>query len=163
LVFLLSILFHGQGIVMKKIVASFALLALLAACGAQQKAAEAPKAAAPAPKAAAPAPAPAAAKSNLVINAPGNYQPQVGCSKEWDPACPATLLADRGDGIYSYSTDKLKAGAYEVKIAYDGSWKRNFGKGGNPDGQNIGFKIAQGQVFTINFDPKSKQIEVVTK
>jgi pullulanase len=53
-----------------------------------------------------------------VIVAVGNFQIQLGCSADDDPACLRSWLQDpEGDGNYAFTTKALKAGEYSVSLS----------------------------------------------
>lgn len=89
-----------------------------------------------------------------LITLPGSYQEEVGCPGDWQPDCVVTSLQDKeGDGIYTYTTSKIPAGAYEVKVAHGLSWDENYGVGGAPNGGNIAFSSAgDGKPITFTYD-----------
>ena len=91
---------------------------------------------------------------NLVVTAPGSHQSEAGCPGDWDPACPATELTHRGNGLYA-GTFTIPAGTWEYKIAIGRSWDTNYGAGGVPGGANVSFTLAQTTDVTFVFDEVS--------
>ena len=89
-----------------------------------------------------------------IVTAPGSYQDEVGCANEWAPECMLTWLQDvDGDGLYSYQTDAIPAGDYEVKAAIGRSWDENYGVNGEADGANITFTVAEdGETVSFTYD-----------
>jgi hypothetical protein len=88
-----------------------------------------------------------------IVTAPGSYQSEIGCTSDWDPACMMSWLQDPdADGVYEFSTDRIPAGTYEVKVAHDRSWDENYGAGGQRDGPNIPFDVAEGQTVEFAYD-----------
>ncbi len=80
--------------------------------------------------------------NSVIATAPGSFQDELGCSGDWQPWCLQSWLQDPdGDGIFSFTTDKLPAGDYETKVAHDESWAENYGAGGVPGGANIPFSV----------------------
>ena len=70
-----------------------------------------------------------------VITLPGSLQSELGCTRgdnggDWAPDCLAPLMVPRGDGTWTYSTDRLPAGSYELKVAHGLSWNENYGVDG---------------------------------
>src|SRR5690625_7521304 len=57
-----------------------------------------------------------------------------------------------GDGVYEWSTTALATGSYEVKVAHGRSWTENYGAGGVPDGPNIPFSAASGELVEFSYD-----------
>src|SRR5690625_4313246 len=83
----------------------------------------------------------------------GSFQTQVGCPGDWQPDCMATWMTDPdGDGVYEWSTTALATGSYEVKVAHGRSWTENYGAGGVPDGPNIPFSAASGELVEFSYD-----------
>ncbi len=88
-----------------------------------------------------------------LITLPGSFQSEVGCPGDWDPACVVASLQDsNGDGVYTYTTSAIPAGAYEVKVAHNLSWDENYGVGGAPGGANIPFSAPGGKPVTFTYD-----------
>ena len=88
------------------------------------------------------------------VTAPGSFQDEVGCSADWQPDCDETALTDEdGDGVYTWSTDRIPSGTWELKIALDDGWQENYGAGGVRDGENVRFVVAEdGSTVTISYD-----------
>ncbi|MDT8307489.1 MAG: DUF3372 domain-containing protein, partial [Anaerolineae bacterium] len=81
-------------------------------------------------------------QNSVIATAPGNYQDELGCSGDWQPDCLRSWLQDPdGDGTFAFSTGRLPAGSYEVKVAIDESWDLNYGEGGVQNGPNILFTV----------------------
>lgn len=88
-------------------------------------------------------PGPAAVADGPIVTAPGSFQSELGCAGDWMPECRSSELVDPdGDGVYTFSTTAIPAGAYEVKVAHNLSWAENYGAGGTPGGANIPFFVA---------------------
>ncbi|MBC7442739.1 MAG: pullulanase-type alpha-1,6-glucosidase [Ramlibacter sp.] len=88
-----------------------------------------------------------------LVTVAGNVDSEMGCTADWQPSCEAAKLTKRADGVYAGTFD-LPAGAYEYKIAINGSWDVNYGAGGVPDGANVAFTAPGGPV-TFYFDPRN--------
>ncbi len=88
-----------------------------------------------------------------IITAPGSFQSKLGCPGDWSPDCMRPWLQDPdGDGTYTWSTDRIPAGSYEVKVAHGLSWGENYGAGGAKDGANIAFSVpSDGVVTTFSY------------
>lgn len=83
--------------------------------------------------------------NSRIVVAAGDFQSELGCSGDWDPACLRSWLQDiDGNGIYLLLTSDLPVGNYETKAALNESWDENYGQGGISDGANI--------LFTVPFD-----------
>jgi pullulanase-type alpha-1,6-glucosidase len=78
----------------------------------------------------------------VIATLAGSFQSELGCPGDWQPDCLRSWLQDPdGDGFYSFTTSKLPAGAYELKIAHNESWDENYGAGGALNGANIAFTV----------------------
>ena len=78
----------------------------------------------------------------VIATAAGSFQDELGCSGDWQPWCLRSWLQDPdGDGIYSFSTNKIPPGNYEVKVALNESWDVNYGADGVQNGPNIAFTV----------------------
>jgi pullulanase-type alpha-1,6-glucosidase len=89
------------------------------------------------------------------VSVPGNLNPAMGCSGEWQPDCDeAQLTLDAKDDVWkgSYS---LPAGGYEYKVAIDKSWAENYGAGAVRDGSNIPLALADDTDVTFYYDHAS--------
>ncbi|PJJ72560.1 pullulanase-type alpha-1,6-glucosidase [Diaminobutyricimonas aerilata] len=88
-----------------------------------------------------------------MVTVPGSLNSEMGCAGDWQPGCEAAALELRADGVWAGTFD-LPAGAYEYKVAINGSWAINYGAGGVRDGANIAFTTDGGPV-TFYFDPRT--------
>ena len=95
-----------------------------------------------------------------MVNVPGSYQSEVGCSADWDPACALTALTVGGDGLY-HGTFTIPAGDYECKVAINGSWDENYGAGGVRDGDNIPFSLSADGVVTFTYHPDTHLLDIL--
>ena len=103
-------------------------------------------------------------RGSTIAVAPGSFQSELGCSGDWDAGCLRSWLQDiDGDGIYTFETTALPAGAYEGKVAINESFNENYGAGGVPNGSNIAFtvpSIGTKVTFTYNATTHILTIEV---
>src|SRR5262245_38761896 len=101
--------------------------------------------------------------SSIIATVPGSFQSEIGCSGDWDPGCFRTWLQDvQGSSIYSFSTSGIPAGAYEAKVALNGSWDVNYGAGGVQNGANIAFNVpANGMEVAFQWDSATKDLRVI--
>jgi pullulanase len=90
------------------------------------------------------------ARAQTSVGIPGDYQSEVGCAGDWDPACAATLLTLRPDGVWK-GTFPLPAGAWEYKAALDGGWTVNYGANAQPNGANIALAVPAAQDVAFYF------------
>jgi len=93
-------------------------------------------------------------RNSIIAVAPGDFQSELGCPGDWDPACLRSWLQDPdGDGIYTFETTALPAGSYEGKVALNESWDVNYGQGGVQNGPNIPFSVpANNAKVTFRYD-----------
>src|SRR5688500_4978547 len=76
--------------------------------------------------------------SPTTVGIPGSYQPAAGCAAEWDPACPATQLRyDTNSDIWRATFSLSAAGAFEYKVALNGTWDVNYGLNAIQNGPNL--------------------------
>jgi pullulanase-type alpha-1,6-glucosidase len=101
--------------------------------------------------------------SSFIATVPGNFQSEMGCSGDWDPACFRSWLQDiHGTGIYSFSTSAIPAGTYEAKVALNGSWDVNYGQGGVQNGANISFTVpATGMEVEFQWNATTKELRII--
>ncbi len=103
-------------------------------------------------------------QNKVIATLAGNFQSELGCPGDWQPWCLRSMLKDPdGDGLYTFSTSKLPAGNYEVKIAHDESWDENYGAGGVQNGPNIPFTVPSscGEIF-FTYDPVTHLLSIGT-
>ncbi|MEM8993499.1 MAG: pullulanase-type alpha-1,6-glucosidase, partial [Acidobacteriota bacterium] len=100
--------------------------------------------------------------NSLIVSAPGSFQDELGCSGDWQPWCLRSWLQDPdGDGIFTFTTDKLPAGDYETKAALNEAWDVNYGVGGAQNGDNIPFNVPNScQPTTFSFDSATNILSV---
>jgi hypothetical protein len=62
--------------------------------------------------------------TSAIATAVGNFQSEVGCNGDWDPACLRSWLEDPdGDGTLTFTTHLIPAGSYEAPVpATKASW-----------------------------------------
>ncbi|OJX93918.1 MAG: alpha-1,6-glucosidase [Micrococcales bacterium 73-15] len=91
--------------------------------------------------------------SGPIITLAGDFQSELGCPGDWQPASMcAWLQDDDGDGIYTFSTTGIPTGAYEVKVAHGLSWDENYGVDGARDGSNYRFSATGGKVVAFSYE-----------
>lgn len=91
----------------------------------------------------------------------GTVQAALGCPGDWQPDCEATFMDDNGDGTYSLTTTALAAGDYEMKVALNGTWDRNYGANGAAGGDNIPFSVAaDGDLIVFVYDNSNTTVTV---
>ncbi|TGO05777.1 pullulanase-type alpha-1,6-glucosidase [Serinibacter arcticus] len=88
-----------------------------------------------------------------IVSLAGNLQSELGCTADWMPGELCAWLTDSdGDGTYTFSTDALPTGAYEIKVVHGVGWGENYGADGVRDGQNILFSATEGSITTFSYD-----------
>jgi glycosidase len=86
-------------------------------------------------------PAGPAGAAPVTVTVAGSFQSELGCPGDWQPECPLTqLMPDPDDGVWQASF-ALPAGAWEYKVALDGTWDENYGAGAVRDGPNIALSL----------------------
>lgn len=96
-----------------------------------------------------------------IITLPGSMNAALGCPEDWMPDCMATWMQDGdGDGTYTFTTDALPAGSYEVKVAHGRSWDESYGEGGAAGGANIAFSTQEGKTVTFSYDLDSHVLSI---
>jgi pullulanase len=100
--------------------------------------------------------------NKVIAVAPGNFQSELGCPGDWQPDCLRSWLQDPdGDGVYTFRTNALPAGNYEVKVAIGETWNENYGQGGALNGPNIPFTVpASCQEIVFSYDAVSHLLTV---
>jgi hypothetical protein len=98
-----------------------------------------------------------------MVNIPGSYQAQVGCSADWLPECDVTKMTLGDDGLWHSGPFELTAGDYEFKVALDGSWTTSYGVDGAPDGDNYKLTLDADSTVSFVYDPETKLVEAVTE
>ncbi len=89
------------------------------------------------------------------VTIPGTIQSKLGCDKDWAPDCDKTALKYDDKADLWYATFKVPAGAYEYKVALNGSWTENYGLNAKKDGPNIPLKLDQDTDVTFIYDHKT--------
>ncbi len=103
-------------------------------------------------------------KNSTIAVAVGSFQSELGCSGDWQPDCLRSWLQDvDGDGVFSFETTALPAGAYEAKVALNESWDINYGQGGVQNGPNIPFTVAGPSTVFFSWDIATKVLTVEIK
>ena len=98
-----------------------------------------------------------------MVNVPGSYQAQAGCSADWQPECSVTAMTLGDDGKYHSGPFTLTAGDYEFKVALDGSWTTNYGSDGLQDGPNYKITLTADGTVEFVYDPATKLVEAIVK
>ena len=100
---------------------------------------------------------------STIAVAPGSFQSELGCAVDWDPTCLRSWLQDvDGDGIYTFETTALPAGAYEGKVAINEGWDESYGAGGVPGGANVTFTVPA-ENTKVTFVPSEGTVKVMSE
>lgn len=95
-----------------------------------------------------------------VMTLPGDFQSELGCPGDWAPDCLRTMLVDLdGDGVLTFTTSRIPAGSWQVKVAHGMSWGENYGKDGVRDGENVLF-VTDGSPIEFRYDPTTHVLTV---
>lgn len=101
--------------------------------------------------------------NSLIATVPGDFQEEIGCAGDWEPACLRSMLQDPdGDGVYQFITAGIPPGDYEAKVALNQSWDVNYGADGAQDGENIPFTAPEGEAVIFTFDPGTNLLAITT-
>jgi hypothetical protein len=85
------------------------------------------------------------------VSVAGSLNQAMGCTNQWDPACPQAMMTlDPADTIWRLTVD-LPAGSYEYKAALNGTWDENYGAEGVRNGANLVLEHGGGTV-TFTYD-----------
>jgi glycosidase/fibronectin type 3 domain-containing protein len=100
---------------------------------------------------------------SVIATLPGSFQSELGCPGDWDPGCLRSWLQDPdGDGVYSFETHALPAGAYETKVTIGQSWSENYGQNGARDGANLRFSVpADGAKVVFTYSAASHILTIL--
>ncbi len=99
----------------------------------------------------------ALAQTPASVGIPGNYQSETGCPGDWDPGCGATqLVYDANGDVWKNTFNIPAAGAWEYKVALNGSWDVNYGLHAQQNGPNIPLTTSGSpQGVTFYYDHKT--------
>ncbi|SNX53839.1 alpha amylase N-terminal ig-like domain-containing protein [Thermoanaerobacterium sp. RBIITD] len=98
--------------------------------------------------------------TTVVANIVGNFQKQLGDTDDWKVDSTITVMIDKGNGLYEYTTQSpLKAGDYEYKVALNHSWDG----GGIPAQGNLKFHLDKDTAVTFWFNYKTSSVTDSTK
>ncbi|HEX6289917.1 MAG TPA: alpha-amylase family glycosyl hydrolase [Herpetosiphonaceae bacterium] len=77
--------------------------------------------------------------ATVIATVAGNFQSEIGCPDDWQPACDNSLMSDSdNDGIYTFTiaAGGLPTGSYEYKVALNRTWDLSY------PANNVSFTIA---------------------
>ncbi|MFC7620088.1 alpha-amylase family glycosyl hydrolase [Microlunatus sp. GCM10028923] len=102
--------------------------------------------------------APAAAEGPSAVTLVGDLQTELGCAKDWDPACPQSELKPTGEPGRWAAEFTLPAGTYAYKVAIDHGWEISWGLNGGPE--NVPLTIAGEVRLTVRYDDAVHRIGI---
>ena len=82
----------------------------------------------------------------------GTFQSELGCTGDWDPACPNTNLTDVGNGVFR-AVYAIPEGAHAYKVATEGSWSSP-----NYPANDIALAVSGTQTVTFYYDSKTNGV-----
>lgn len=95
------------------------------------------------------------------ITLPGSFNQSLGCGGDWAPDCLATWMRDSdGDGVYTYSTNRIPEGSYELKVSESQSWDVNYGVDGAQGGANYQMSVAAGKTVTFTYTRETHMLQI---
>lgn len=101
--------------------------------------------------------------NSIIANVSGDFQSEIGCLDDWQPACLRSLLEDPDeDGVYTFVTTLIPAGSYNAKVAVNESWDENYGAEGASNGSDIPFDVPENAQVTFTWDSDSKAVTIET-
>jgi hypothetical protein len=94
---------------------------------------------------------------NEIVTAVGDFQSEMGCSADWDPACMRAWLQDpNDDDVYTLSTTEVPPGTYQAKAVSGFDWATSY------PADNVVFTVGEGEATTFRFDTSTNQFTVST-
>lgn len=90
----------------------------------------------------------------------GEFQSELGCAGDWDPACRNSELVLGEDGLYS-ATFAIPAGTYGFKAAINLAWAESYGLDGG--GDNISLELAADSNVTFVYDDTTHLVTVTAE
>jgi pullulanase-type alpha-1,6-glucosidase len=101
--------------------------------------------------------------TDTIYTLPGEFNSELECSGDWDPACLRTLMSDvDGDGTFTFSTSAIPAGTYQFKVAENEAWTTSYGDPAGPGGNAV-FTVPAGGIeviFSFNATTKAVSAQV---
>lgn len=97
-----------------------------------------------------------------LIVAVGDFQPALGCAAVDDPTCLGSWLQDPdGDGLYTFTTNRIPAGEYRLRLAIGETLEGAIGEGG-PNGPPFVMKVAEGGEVYVGYNAGSGEVTIST-
>ena len=106
-----------------------------------------------------------------VVTLPGSFGSELGCAPDsvalggdWEPGCLYARMVDSdNDGTYTFTTTRIPAGTWEVKVTVGKSWEENYGINGVAGGDNITFTVpANNTSVTFEWNSRNKRLSIDT-
>ena len=93
-----------------------------------------------------------------IATAAGSFQSEIGCPGDWQPDCLRSWLQDPdGNGVYTFVSDEIPAGDYEMKVALNEAWDVSY------PASNVAFTVAADEVVTITYTASTNAVTVVSE
>ncbi|WP_031459223.1 pullulanase-type alpha-1,6-glucosidase [Chloroflexus sp. MS-G] len=97
-----------------------------------------------------------------IIVAVGDFQTALGCPVANDPTCLGAWLQDPdGDGLFTFTTNRIPAGEYQLRLAIGETLTGAIGEGG-PDGAPFTITVAEGGEVYIGYNVGSGEVTIST-
>jgi hypothetical protein len=94
---------------------------------------------------------------NEIVTVAGDFQSEMGCAADWDPACMRAWLQDpNDDDVYTLSTTEVPPGTWQAKATVGLSWAESY------PADNVVFTVAEGDATRFRFDTSSNTFTVST-
>ncbi|HSD85654.1 MAG TPA: hypothetical protein VLG46_17460, partial [Anaerolineae bacterium] len=95
--------------------------------------------------------------NSIILVATGDFQSELGCQQDNDPACLRSWLQDpEGDGLYTFATMQIPAGTYQVLFGVNESMQESYGADGKQGGAPVSFTVKKdGDEVYFGLDPKA--------
>jgi pullulanase-type alpha-1,6-glucosidase len=88
----------------------------------------------------------------------GSLQTELGCAEDWQPSCAATALQRVGDSSVFAHRFAMPKGAFELKVALNGTWDESYGKDGGND--NIPLVLQGPATLDVSYDHATHRIGI---
>mgnify|MGYP005840140877 FL=1 len=97
-----------------------------------------------------------------IIVAVGEFQTALGCATANDPTCLGSWLQDPdGDGLYTFTTNRIPAGDYQLRLAIGETLDGAIGEGG-AGGPPFAITVAEGGEVYIGYNAGSGEVTIST-
>jgi pullulanase-type alpha-1,6-glucosidase len=103
--------------------------------------------------------------NSTILVATGDFQSELGCKQDDDPACLRSWLQDpEGDGLYTFATTQIPAGTYQVVFAVNEATDETYGAEGQKGGAPMSFTVKKdGDEVYFGLDPAAQALTISTE